>query len=284
MRSETQYDPNRRRKPDNWAETFKDGDFADFIKPIVDTLDLYHNQDVDPRAIAISFKQLAENHPDAELEIVAMEKRGGDKFLLKAKTAPDADRSALSAEYFSTYNQLRALAEQEVRTLIAEKDIRIRNLENMVVTALQRPSFYSETHIEKVATMSHNPGGISQNIEGSTLYGGAQAVQGNHNQPTMETHTTAPIEKQLNQAEVVSLLAQIEQLVGGAELPEATREEVLAYLSAAKMAAGREEPNKEVVKFNLKVMAETLETTSFTVESTKLLWENVKPILMQLPI
>ncbi len=59
-------------------------------------------------AHAISFKQLAENHPDAELEIVAMEKRGQDKFLLRAKTAATADKSELSAEYFDTYNALRA--------------------------------------------------------------------------------------------------------------------------------------------------------------------------------
>lgn len=68
-------------------QDFADGDFADFIKPIFDTLDLYHNQDVDPRAIAISFKQLAENHPEADLRIVGMEVRGEDKFLLRAKTA-----------------------------------------------------------------------------------------------------------------------------------------------------------------------------------------------------
>jgi len=28
-------------------------------------LDLYHNQGVDPRAMAIAFKNLAENHPEA---------------------------------------------------------------------------------------------------------------------------------------------------------------------------------------------------------------------------
>ena len=50
--------------------------------------------------IAVSFKELAENNPDAELEIVAMERRGKDKFLLRAKTAQDADKSQLSAEYF----------------------------------------------------------------------------------------------------------------------------------------------------------------------------------------
>ena len=49
---------------------------CDFIKPIVDTLDLYHHQGVDPRAIAISFKELAEKHPEAELRIVGMEVKG----------------------------------------------------------------------------------------------------------------------------------------------------------------------------------------------------------------
>jgi hypothetical protein len=129
MREPTKEDPNPRRKPDNWAESFKDGDFADFIKPIVDTLDLYHNQDVDPRAIAISFKQLAESHPEAELEIVAMEQRGHENFLLRAKTAPDADRSRLSAEYFECYNKLKGLPKADLIFLLAQKDGQIQSLE-----------------------------------------------------------------------------------------------------------------------------------------------------------
>jgi uncharacterized protein YjbI with pentapeptide repeats len=105
MRLPTRENPDPFRKPDNRQEMFADGEFGDFIKPIFDTLDLYHSQGVDPRAIAISFKQLAENHPDAELEIVAMEKRGEDKFLLRAKTSVTADKSELSAEYFDTYSR-----------------------------------------------------------------------------------------------------------------------------------------------------------------------------------
>lgn len=183
-------DQNPRRKPDNWNEKFEDGDFADFIKPIVDTLDLYHNQGVDPRAIAISFKQLAENHPDAELRIVGMEVRGEDKFLLRAKTAPEVDKSALSAEYFEIYNELKALAQQELKALIEEKDSRIRSLENMVVTALQRPSFYSNTQIDKVDNMHPNQGGINQNVSNSQIDGGLQAVQGNQNQQNIKNKTS----------------------------------------------------------------------------------------------
>ncbi|MHC5833625.1 MAG: pentapeptide repeat-containing protein, partial [Nostoc sp.] len=91
----------------------------------------------DPRAIAISFKQLAENHPEADLRIVGMEVRGEDKFLLRAKTAIAADKSQLSSEYFTTYNEIKALPEREIKLLLAEKDNQIRRLENMVMTALE---------------------------------------------------------------------------------------------------------------------------------------------------
>ncbi|MEJ6482983.1 pentapeptide repeat-containing protein [Nostoc punctiforme UO1] len=62
MRLPTKENPDPFRKPDNYKEVFAPGEFGDFIQPIFDTLDLYHNQGVDPRAIAISFKRLAQNH------------------------------------------------------------------------------------------------------------------------------------------------------------------------------------------------------------------------------
>ncbi len=146
MRLSTKEKPNPGRKPDNWQENFEGNDFADFIKPIFDTLDLYHNQGVDPRAIAISWKKLAENNPDAKLQFASMEVKGEDNLLLRLKTATNADLSQLSAEYFDTYNQLKALAEEESKKLIAEKDNRIQALETMVNTALKRPGFYAENY------------------------------------------------------------------------------------------------------------------------------------------
>ncbi|MUG99775.1 hypothetical protein F7734_48890 [Scytonema sp. UIC 10036] len=144
MRLPTKENPDPWRKPDNREEVFADGEFGDFIKPIVDTLDLYHNQGVDPRAIAVAFKELAENNPNAELEIVAIERRGDDKILLRAKTAASANKSELSKEYFINYNQLKTLAEKDFQALIAEKELQIRRLEIMITTALERPSFYTQ--------------------------------------------------------------------------------------------------------------------------------------------
>ncbi|RCJ42026.1 hypothetical protein A6770_35420 [Nostoc minutum NIES-26] len=185
MRLPTPDNPDPHRKPDNRQEVFADGEFGDFIKPIFDTLDLYHNQGVDPRAIAISFKQLAENHPEADLRIVGMEVRGEDKFLLRAKTAIAADNSELSAEYFATYNQLKNLPDREIKLLLAEKENQIRRLENMVMTALERPSFYS--NVEQVDFMTNNPGGFSV---GGSVAGDINNVQGDNNQQRVSNKTS----------------------------------------------------------------------------------------------
>lgn len=126
--------------------------------------------------------------------------------------------------------------------------------------------------------------GISQSISGGTMYGGMQASQGNNNLQTMNTNVASATEKLLTQQEVIELLAQIEQLIEEfLQLPAASKEKSLKYLGAAKEEAQANEPDKQLVAGNLKRMAESLKNANETGESTKTLWENVKPILMQLP-
>ena len=172
--------PEPWRKPDNRSEVFADGEFGDFIKPIVDTLDLYHNQNVDPRAIAVSFKQLAENNPDAKIEIVAMERRGEDKFLIRAKTNETVDKSQLSQEYFQIYNHNRALEQKNsnLLTAIAEKNDRIASLETAINLALQRPSFYAENcqnqgekNMSGDRNINTGGGNYNEKIEGDYVQG-----------------------------------------------------------------------------------------------------------------
>ncbi|MEH1857400.1 MAG: pentapeptide repeat-containing protein [Nostoc sp.] len=180
MRLPTKEDPDPLRKPDNKQEVFADGDFADFIKPIFDTLDLYHNQGVDPRAVAIAFKNLAENHPEAELEIVAMEKRGDDKILLRAKTAAGSDKSQLSAEYFDDYNQLKALSQSQ-QLLLIEKDKRIISLENMVDTALKQPKFYTQgdTNMSDISGINIQDSSNVSGIAGNNSIANLGTISGN---------------------------------------------------------------------------------------------------------
>lgn len=157
---------------------------------IGDTLDLYHNRDVDPRAMASAYKQLAANNPEAQLEIVAMEKLDSDKFLLRAKTTPDADKSKLNQEYFDSYNHnydhIKGLPEKAFFALLIEKDRVIFRLENIVEKATLLPT----TDIKKVDNINQTQGGISQIVSGGQMDGGIQAVQGNQNQQNMKNKTS----------------------------------------------------------------------------------------------
>jgi uncharacterized protein YjbI with pentapeptide repeats len=187
MRLPATADPDPCRKPDNRQENFQPGDFSDFIAPILTTLELYRRQNVDPRTItptfktldlfhpqgidptaaAIALQRLAESHPEAQLQVVALEGRGQEKIRVQAQVAGSVDRSQLSAEYFAQYGEIEALSAPDLQTLlagIAAKDARIRHLEQLVASAIGKPKFYVETHYslgqtanKKILILTANP-------------------------------------------------------------------------------------------------------------------------------
>ncbi|MGL5943786.1 MAG: pentapeptide repeat-containing protein [Waterburya sp.] len=266
---EESLDLNPRRKPDNWEEVFEGDDFADFIKPIFDTLDLYHNQGVDPRAIAISWKQLEENNPDAELKFSSMEVKGEDNLLLRLKTAPDANLSKLNAKYFDTYNHFK----EESKKLLAEKDNRIQALETMVNTALQCPGFYAENYNHQGdnemagdhRNIKIDQGNYNEKIEGNYMEGNSysitgdnnQAVQGDNNQVTQQNRSDTDPREQITKAEVIKLLAELEQKILSSKLPEETKQKTLNRLTTVSDDVQEKEPDKELIIKNFKNVSST---------------------------
>ncbi|EKU97120.1 putative low-complexity protein [Leptolyngbya sp. PCC 7375] len=144
-------DQKRCRKPDDWNKTFANGEFVDFIAPMVETLDLYHNQTVDPCAVAIAFSDLRQQTPNADLEIISMEKRGQnlDKFNIRVRTSPQADLSQLHQQYFSQYEHLLTLPPDALVALLMEKEETSQILAGLVETAITQP----KTQVNK-----NNPG------------------------------------------------------------------------------------------------------------------------------
>jgi uncharacterized protein YjbI with pentapeptide repeats len=168
MRLPTENDPDVCRKPDIKHEIFKFGDFANFISPIVKTLKLYQEQNVDmrqasitfktldlfhtggldPNAAAVALQQLTDNYPNAGLEVVILEGRGNENIHLQAKVSGDADRSQLSSEYFDRYEQLKSLPYGDVKrmlTAMVEKDERIQSYKKLLENAQKQPEFYVKT-------------------------------------------------------------------------------------------------------------------------------------------
>lgn len=165
MRLPTEDDLNPWRKPDKINQTFKDGDFTDFIAPIIKTLDLYQQQNIDPREVGKSLKtldiyhygelnsvaatialtELAQKYPDAGLEIVALEGRGQEKIHLQAIITGQGDSSKLNAEYTNKYDEISSLPQQEIQKLMAilvEKDAHIHSLEKILATPKESDNVY----------------------------------------------------------------------------------------------------------------------------------------------
>ncbi|WP_235006787.1 pentapeptide repeat-containing protein [Calothrix rhizosoleniae] len=185
MRLPTQDDPDPWRKPDNRQEKFKKGDFADFVAPIIKTLDLYktqnsdprqvggkfksldllHYEGIDPTAAAIAIIQLAEHNPDADLQIVALEGRGEEKIRLQARVAGDANPSDLSREYFEKYIEFQSLSYSSIQELIISnkaKEEQLSYYKNLFTNAINQPKVYVETINSRGSlTMSESKGNIS---------------------------------------------------------------------------------------------------------------------------
>ena len=114
----------------------------------MNTLDLYHNQGVDPRIAAYSFDKLQQDHPEAEIKMRSMEVRGenNDKLLIRADTKPEADHSVLDKEYFDTYNELKALSPEQLRAVLAQREKDIEWYKGVLSAAVNRPSVNIENN------------------------------------------------------------------------------------------------------------------------------------------
>jgi transcriptional regulator with XRE-family HTH domain len=158
---------------------------------------------------------------------------------------------------------------------------------------LNRP-YLSGTHLAVAGAGDRNintgGGNYNERIQGNNFQGDGnravqgdnnQAVLGDNNQVTQQNQVGADTGESLTKEDVVKLLAQLETLIQGAELPGDTKEEVIEDLSAAKKATDKEEPNKQRALERLGTVAETLDKTSKGVEAGQKIWTTAKPIIVK---
>ncbi len=96
------------------------------------------------------------------------------------------------------------------------------------------------------------------------------ALQGDQNQVTQE---------QLTKEDILNFLSQIKDLIAAADLSSEVKAEANANLKVAQKATNREE--KQTIAIALEEVAETLQTTSKTVEAGKTLWSQIAPLLVK---
>lgn len=73
---------------------------------LIGTLDLFHKDDFDSRAVAISFKQLAEQYPEEVFRIVALEKTEDGQVTVRVKTKYSENNDVYRGEYYVQYDQV----------------------------------------------------------------------------------------------------------------------------------------------------------------------------------
>lgn len=209
----------RRRKPDGINSEFDEGGFASFIAPMIETLDLYHNQDVDPRAVAMAFYSLQDENPEAQLEIISMERRGNDlnKFLIRAAASRSINLSDLYEQYFDKYENFRSLP-PEAQVFISQQRERIESLTKLVETASGAPKYKYEYDFSH----ARFAGGFAE-----TVYGNQVGVQYSHSLSGLQTLSEAI-------SEVRTWLQLIEDLELPAPLNQGKLTEFIPLLRARK--------------------------------------------------
>jgi uncharacterized protein YjbI with pentapeptide repeats len=297
MRLPTEDDPDPWRKPDNRKEIFKEGDFSDFVTPIIKTLDLYQRQNVDPRqiagtfktldlyhyqganpiAVAVALKQLAEEFPEAKLEITALEGRADKKFRLQTAVAEEVDRSQLSERYSEKYREVSSLSDSDLRTLmntIAQKDEHIQGLEKMVMAAIKSDKFYVETYYNLGDTMSDKRSidiQVGGDLSGVVNLG---TIKGN------VTHAInqLPSTNEPNKPGLKELLTQLQTAIEDeTELSSEDKAEALEQVKVLAEVGQKPEDSalKKAGKTALKILKGTTiglsETTKLVLECAKLL-------------
>ncbi|MEO1351289.1 MAG: pentapeptide repeat-containing protein [Cyanobacteria bacterium J06635_15] len=306
MRLPTQQDPDPCRKPDNRNEIFELGDFEDFIAPIIKTLDLYqqqnvdlrnvsttyktidlfHHEGIDPRAAALALQQLTDQQPEAKLEVTALEGRGREKIRLQARVSNQVNRSELSEQYFENYGHLKKLPYADLQSLlvgVVEKDEQIRKLEELLERAIQQPRFYVETYQNQGEfIMSQSKGNISVsdvqgNVSGLAAAGENQTITGatlgevsGAVTNTINQLSDSPISEQPSLKE---LLLQLQAVIESE--PAMTEDDKVEAMEQVKiLAEAGQKPEDGALKKAAKTAIKILKgTTASLSETTKLVKE-----------
>ncbi len=150
-------DPNR--MPPSEQGEFGENDFNIFITSVLDTLDLYHRQNINAVVAITVLKGLTENYP-VQFELVGLEKRGENQFVIRLKVFGQTSHFQLQREYYARYEQTLPL--YDPNKLMSNTDVVV---EEIIQAVKENPG----THIENL----HN--------QGIVITGGSVSMSGDRN-------------------------------------------------------------------------------------------------------
>jgi uncharacterized protein YjbI with pentapeptide repeats len=274
MRVPTQKNPNPLRKPDNLQQSFAEGEFADFIQPFFDTLDLYHSQDIDPRAISIALKNLSTNYPEDDLQFVAIERRGRNGINLRFSTKPGANKSELSHQYFAKYDQIKKELPVTLQIQLAEQNTEIRTLKRTIEQFIQTGTHHSTIRAETIQMIQGDSimtehKGININTGDNATISGLSSGDGIINLGTISGSVTNAINQLPDiptsdqQPNLKTLLTQLQNFIQtDPDLSDPDKSDLLEQVEALAEAPQIEEPQMRegIVRKAMKMFDATLKS------------------------
>lgn len=196
---------------------FKDGDFILYIRSVLDTLDLYHEREINPKVAIAVLKTLSEDYQET-FNIVGVERKDNDAIVLKLKTSELCDRDKIQEEYYHRYDKFLTISMQDPNRLILPAlNGLIKQLNEALEKLRQTPN--NITYI----IQEFNNTGIFQTIENSQIQGDINLLQGDNNQ--LAVNKKFHIDQEL-----ISQLSEIKNSILNLELPQDTKQELLNSL------------------------------------------------------
>lgn len=107
MRLPNSIEPDPWRIPSNKDKYFTGNDFQVFIESVRDTLELYHKEEINANVSIAILKGMESKHC-IKLEMISLENRGNNQFVLRLKVNNEHGRishSQIRDEYYSNYEQ-----------------------------------------------------------------------------------------------------------------------------------------------------------------------------------
>lgn len=175
---EGERDPNR--MPPSEQGDFGENDFNIFITSVLDTLDLYHKQDINAHIAITVLKGLTTDYP-VQFELVGLEKRGNNQFLIRLKVFGQASHFQLQREYYARYEQTlplydpkklmpdtEAIVEEIIKTVQQNPGTRIENLHNQGIVITGGSVSMTSEHNRTINT---GGGNYNEQIQGNYIQG-----------------------------------------------------------------------------------------------------------------
>lgn len=244
-------EPNQQHKPENQYKFSQEDEFANYVRPQLETIDIFLKPEINYWAVAESLFELAENYPNEQLRVPIIEPVNNSSLLIRIPVVGNVNKSRLRREFIELYKEFKKTPQQPLHRYRYQNIIEeylgisgglILTIENKIYNSNQQGENSTmdnnntkisgnENHIGDKNQINYTSGNRNnQVISGEKGINNLENMANNSNSEINYT----PEQKTLAEAasEIQKLLKQLEQ-----DNPTANEAEKVAYVNEETTAS-----------------------------------------------